>query len=123
MNKKNRKRNNQIIVRMTDEEKSIFDEKVKQSGLTQSEYFRKMALGENVYILASKEEMKELFLEIHKQGNNVNQIAKNLNSGIYVGASKDVKELNETYRELILKVTKLYNRVNNKITRKEKKNE
>ena len=123
MNKKNRKRNNQIIVRMNDEEKSIFDEKVKQSGLTQSEYFRKMALGENVYVLASSEEMKNLFLEIHRQGNNVNQVAKNLNSGIYVGAEKDVKVLNETYRELVLTLTKLYNRVNNKISRKERKNE
>ena len=108
---------------MNDEEKSIFDEKVKQSGLTQSEYFRKMALGENVYVLASPEEMKNLFLEIHRQGNNVNQVAKNLNSGIYIGAEKDVKVLNETYRELILTITKLYNRVNNKISRKERKNE
>lgn len=116
-----RKRNNRITVRFSDEEMKIFEEKVKQSGMTQTNYYRRVLLGENVYVLASPEEMKNLFLEIHRQGNNVNQIAKNLNSGIYVGAEKDVKVLNETYRELVLTITKLYNRVNNKISRKEKK--
>lgn len=106
---------------MNDEEKAIFDEKVKLSGLSQSEYFRKMALGENIYILASKEEMKNLFFEVHKQGVNLNQIAKNLNSGIYIGAEKDIKEVNENYSNLISAITKLYNRVNTRISRKEKK--
>lgn len=105
---------------MSQSEKKIFDSLVKKSGLTQSEYFRKMALGERVFVLGSKEEMKKIYYELNKLGINTNQIAKNLNSNIYIDAHSDIQNLLKNYAELLKVINKLYDRVNQKISRKKK---
>lgn len=103
---------------MTEDEKRIFDKCVSISGLSQSEYFRDVAMGKKIYILGSKEEMKALFYEVHKLGVNTNQIAKNLNSSIYIGANEDMKKLLNDYNILLDKVMKLYDKVNQRISKK-----
>lgn len=107
----NRERKNQIIARMTDDEKKKFDELVKQSGLSQSEYFRRCALKKKIYDFGIKNDMKNVQHELSKIGVNINQIAKNLNSNIYAGADQDVKKMIEQleviqndFRKIILKV-------------------
>ena len=90
MKEENRKRDIRMTVRFNEDEKKIYDEKVKMSNLTSTEYYRKTLLGENIYIIGSAEEMNNIYWEIHKLGVNMNQIAKNLYSNIYSGADEDV---------------------------------
>ena len=107
----NRKRDCAVTIRMNEDEKKKFDELVKQSGLSQSEYFRRCALKKKIYDFGIKNDMKNVQHELSKIGVNINQIAKNLNSNIYTGADQDVKKMIEQleviqndFRKIILKV-------------------
>lgn len=95
-----RERKNQIIVRMTDEEKQKFNELVMKSGLSQSEYFRRCALKKKIYDVGIKADLKKVQYELSKIGTNINQIAYNLNSNIYSGVDKDVKKMTEELEKL-----------------------
>lgn len=110
----NRTRKNQIIVSMNDEEKEKYLQLVEQSGLSQSEFFRRCALKKKIYNFDIKDDMKNIQHELSKIGVNVNQIARNLNSNIYVGADKDVQkmieqleEIQNDFRKIIVKVRSL----------------
>lgn len=107
----NRKRDCAVTIRMNEDEKKKFDELVKQSGLSQSEYFRRCALKKKIYDFGIKNDMKNVQHELSKIGVNINQIAKNLNSNIYTGADQDVKKMIEQleviqndFRKIILRV-------------------
>ena len=69
-----RNRNNKINIFLSDEEKRIFDEKAKSSGLNKSEFFRKIILG---YKLKEKPdpEFYEMLKLLRGMAINVNQIA------------------------------------------------
>lgn len=121
MNKEKANRECRLQIRLSEKEKETLIENAKNCGLSQSEYFRRNALGENIYVLGSKEEMKEILKEIHKTGVNINQIAHNLNSNIYVGVKEDLKEVINQQAEILNKFMKIYNRINKKIEREEKK--
>lgn len=108
---KNRKRNVSVCVRMTEEEKQKFDELVAQSGLSKSEYFIKCALDKKIYNFGIKDELKSVQYELSKIGANINQIAKNLNSNIYVGAEQDAKEISNNLAELQEIFLKILHRV------------
>ena len=99
---------------MNDEEKEKYIELVKQSGLTQSEFFRRCALKKKIYDVGIKADLRKVQHELSKIGTNINQIAWNLNSNIYVGADKDVRamtkaleNLQDDFQKIILKVRKL----------------
>mgnify|MGYP000762496256 CR=1 FL=1 len=74
----NRKRKNQIIVSMNDEEKEKYLELVKQSGLTQSEFFRRCALKKKIYDFGIKNDLKNVQHELSKIGVNINGECLNL---------------------------------------------
>lgn len=110
----NRKRNVAVTVRMTEEEKNKFDELVKKSRLSQSDFFIKTALQKKIYDVGIKNDLRSVQHELSKIGTNINQIAKNLNSNIYSGADKDVREMTESlenlqddFRKIILKIRNL----------------
>lgn len=99
---------------MNDEEKEKYLELVKQSGLTQSEFFRRCALKKKIYDVGIKNDLRSVQHELSKIGTNINQIARNLNSNIYSGADKDVREMTESlenlqedFRKIILKIRNL----------------
>lgn len=104
----------QVKCRMSIDEKVKFDELVKKSGLSQSEYFRRCALKKKIYDTGIKTDMKKVLYELSKIGVNINQIAKNLNSNIYSGAEKDIERMigqleniQNDFREIISKVRSL----------------
>ena len=73
-----RNRNIKINVFLNEEEKKIFDEKVKKSGLNKSEFFRKIILDYQL-----REQPDERFYEIlsllRNMVNNLNQMARTYN--------------------------------------------
>ncbi len=102
-----RKRNLKVNIFLNPDEKKIFEEKAKKSGLNQSEFFRKIILD---YTL--KEQPDERFYEILSQlrgiANNLNQMARvyNRNQG-YVKDYKIVP-LFEEVRDLVLSLQEVY---------------
>ena len=83
-----RNRNIKINIFFNENEKNIFDEKVKKSGLNKSEFFRKIILDYQL-----KEQPDERFYEMLSQlrgmANNLNQMARTYNR--YQGYMKDDK--------------------------------
>ena len=76
----NRKRNVQIKFRVTEEERSLIEEKMKQVPTRNMEaYLRKMAIYGYI-IQVDHSDIKKMTAELQKIGVNINQIAKhNLN--------------------------------------------
>ena len=74
-------------------------EKIKsqseKSNLSMSEYICKILSNRNITVI---EEGRNIFFELNKIGNNLNQIAKKLNAGI--GTEADLKELSNISRGL-----------------------
>ena len=77
--KPNRKRDKRITIRGTPEEKAKIEEKAKEAGLSRNEYMLKSALEKDITSLDNLESINNLRLELKRIGNNLNQIARNLN--------------------------------------------
>ncbi len=73
--------NYEICLRLSQAEKEKLCSDAKQCGLSKTAYLRRLISGKEVKALPTKE-LKELRTEIHKIGNNINQIARKMNAGI-----------------------------------------
>ena len=93
----NRKRNEQLIVRVTPEERELIQKKMRHYGSTNfSRYARKMLLDGYVLRLDLRE-FQKLSGEINAIGVNINQIAKVINEtrSMYVADFIKIKEMVE----------------------------
>ena len=93
----NRKRNVQIIVRVTEDERALIEEKMKQiPTMKLSAYSRKMLIDGYIIVL-DLQEVKTHTAQLQKIGVNVNQIARRINGTgrIYVDDMDEIKRLME----------------------------
>ena len=84
----------QINIRLTDEEFDMIKSRMKKSRFTSmSAYIRKMAI-DGMVVKLDIAELKEICSLLRYNGNNINQIAKRLNEGrqVYYEDIKDIKE-------------------------------
>ena len=72
-----RKKDLQFLIRADEHDASIIRQKVAASGLSQQDYLLKAALEANI---ANPSPIRELLTEYKRQGNNLNQIARAMNS-------------------------------------------
>ncbi len=79
--KKNR-RENRITVRFTEKEKAFLEEKAAEARVTPVEYLRRSICRQQFDYIVYKQ-VDDLIYEIHRIGNNINQIAHNANSGYF----------------------------------------
>jgi len=70
-----------LSVRMSVWERKKLDSMCKASGLTSSAVVRKLIAGASIQENKAKD-MKPLYQEINRIGNNINQIARSVNAGI-----------------------------------------
>ncbi|TPE15680.1 plasmid mobilization protein [Clostridium perfringens] len=89
----NRKREKQIKFYVNEKEYDQIKKKVKKSKLKQQEYLIKSALNKKIIVIDG---LKEILLELSREGNNLNQIAKKINEG----EQKDIKELKNKLNNL-----------------------
>ena len=76
----NRKRKNQLKIYLTDEEKEIFEKKMKLANCkTMSHFLRKCVLEKEIYIV-DLEPFRDLQWLLSNVTNNINQIAKAANT-------------------------------------------
>lgn len=93
----NRKRNVQIIIRVTEEERALIEEKMQQiPTLNLSAYARKMLI-DGYIIMLDLQEVKGHTVQLQKIGVNVNQIAKRINETgqIYTDDMDEIKRVME----------------------------
>lgn len=74
----NRKRSKQVKFWASEEELEKIKKKAEKSKLTQSEYLLRSALDKNIIVV---EGLKDILIELSREGNNLNQITKALNQG------------------------------------------
>ena len=90
-----RKRNVQIIIRVTEEERALIEEKMKQLPTQNlAAYARKMLI-DGYIILLNTPEIKAHAAQLQKIGVNINQIAKRVNetARIYTEDMDELKRL------------------------------
>ena len=76
----NRKRNNQLKIYLTDEEKEVFEKKMKLANCkTMSHFLRKCVLEKEIYVV-DLEPFRNLQWILSNATNNINQIAKATNT-------------------------------------------
>ena len=109
----NRKRNVQIIIRVTEEERSLIEEKMRQiPTLNLSAYARKILI-DGYIITLDLQEVKGHTAQLQKIGVNINQIAKRINETgrIYADDMNEIKRAMEEVwrleRRLLLKLKSL----------------
>lgn len=102
----NRKREKQVKIYLSDEEYNSFISQVEKSNLSQTEFFIKCVTKKKIIVIDG---LKETLVELKRIGANLNQISKNLNSGIFQGATEDIKIIKsdiEKTTDLIIEVLK-----------------
>ena len=85
----NRTRPKQIVIRVSEEELAQIKEKVEQSGKSQQQYIIEALTQSNIVNLDG---LKEIYPELKRQGNNLNQIAKKLNENGYVDYKQEYQQ-------------------------------
>ena len=106
---KNLYRDKQLIVRLTHEEKQIFENKLAMSKIKSMSFFiRKCVLEKEIFVVDMTPIMKIQQL-LSNQANNINQIAKKINTNgvIYRNNIDYIKQLNENLSEEISKIQSL----------------
>ena len=95
----NRKRKNQLKIYLTDEEKEIFEKKMKLANCkTMSHFLRKCVLEKEIYIV-DLEPFRDLQWLLSNATNNINQIAKATNTtGVIY--KKDIDYMREKIENL-----------------------
>ena len=82
---KNLMRSNIITLKLTDIELEVLNEAADITGLSRSEYVRKLLLekqiNHQIEVVADMNDLRKLVSEYGKIGSNLNQIAKHFNSG------------------------------------------
>ena len=100
-----RARLKQVKFWASEKELEQIKKKVKKSKLTQSEYLLRSALDKNILVVDG---LKEILLELSREGNNLNQIAKALNQNEEFKAEQflEIKEKLMDLWSLIEKILK-----------------
>ena len=93
----NRTRPKQIVIRVSEEELAQIKEKVEQSGKSQQQYIIEALTQSNIVNLDG---LKEIYPELKRQGNNLNQIAKKLNENGYVDYKQELPNTMKEVREV-----------------------
>ena len=101
-----RKRDIQLKVRVTPEERTMIETKMAQLGTTNmGAYLRKMAL--DGYILRlDLPELKEMLSQLRYMGNNVNQIAKRANE-VGVIDEMDIRGVSKRQERMLEQMARL----------------
>ena len=73
-----RKRNRVVPVRFTDHELSVIDANAKKANMSRTEFLVSAGMDKPIIIL---DDLKLMLAELRRIGNNVNQLARKVNSG------------------------------------------
>lgn len=96
-------------VRLTPEENAQLEEDQTRTGRSAQDLLRSAYFGKGRVIILMTDEDKDTFLgQINRIGNNVNQIAKKLNTGIIYGFDDDITQVRILLTNLMRWITAKY---------------
>ncbi|HGA3748855.1 MAG: plasmid mobilization relaxosome protein MobC [Clostridiales bacterium] len=109
----NRTRKNQLKIYLTDEEKEIFEKKMKLANCkTMSHFLRKCVLEKEIYIV-DLEPFRDIQWLLSNATNNINQIAKATNTtGVIY--KKDIDYMREKIEKLSREIWQIHSLLLNK---------
>lgn len=102
--KPNRKRPIGVNFYINKDEEKILNEKIEKSNLSKSEYLRKQSLGRKVIVI---EGLDEVALQLKKIGNNLNQIAKAINSGMASDPTIEFEKIEKIFGETLKELNQI----------------
>ena len=111
----NRTRKNQLKIYLTDEEKEIFEKKMKLANCkTMSNFLRKCVLEKEIYIV-DLEPFRDIQWLLSNATNNINQIAKatNITGVIY---KKDIDYMREKIEKLSKEIWDIHSLLLKRVT-------
>ena len=100
-----------VGVRLTVDDHTMLKKKAKDAGLSMTDYLTAVALDKEIIVVEGLDayltEIRQIHHELHKIGNNFNQLKKLANMGkiTFVGGRDMEKALNQ-YWEVLLNLTK-----------------
>lgn len=110
-----RQRNNQIIIRFSDDELSELNDAVSKSGLNKTNFFLQLLRESNIIILT---DLKDICVELKKQGINLNQALRHYHE---TGFSEKIKTAIQNCNELYENSKNIFLSADNKIQKARKK--
>lgn len=94
------KKNKVIRARISTKDYEKFLKRVEESGLTKSEFLRQCATQTKIY---DTDPLRKLYFELKKEGNNLNQLTRQLNQYDKPTEEKiksEIKEIENLYLEI-----------------------
>jgi len=110
-----RERNNQIIIRFSDEELAELKEAISESGLNKTEFFLELLRQGNIIILS---DLKEICVELKRQGVNLNQAMRYYHE---TGVEEEIRIAIYNCNELYERAKNIFLSADNKIQKSRKK--
>ena len=103
--KEKRKRDKTLTIRLTESEKMMIEKKASKAKLNLTEYIISVSSKSKISVT---EDTKPLLLELKRIGNNINQIAMKINSGVISSYNFDevISMQRKIYEQLLLLVGK-----------------
>jgi hypothetical protein len=100
-----RKRDKTLTIRLTESEKMMIEKKASKAKLNLTEYIISVSSKSKISVT---EDTKPLLLELKRIGNNINQIAMKINSGVISSYNFDevISMQRKIYEQLLLLVGK-----------------
>jgi uncharacterized protein (DUF1778 family) len=100
-----RKRDKTLTIRLTESEKMMIEKKASKAKLNLTEYIISVSSKSKISVT---EDTKPLLLELKRIGNNINQIAMKINSGVVSSYNFDevISMQRKIYEQLLLLVGK-----------------
>lgn len=92
-----RKRQHQLLFRLTDAELALFNSKQSASGLNKTEFLLSLLKSATIKVYAFEDSAKQLLNELRKIGVNLNQVAYFVNSGYFDSAKEGFFKMQEAY--------------------------
>lgn len=92
-----RKRQHQLLFRLTDAELALFNSKQSASGLNKTEFLLSLLRSATIKVYAFESNAKQLYNELRKIGVNLNQVAYLVNSGYFNNAKEEFFKMQEEY--------------------------
>lgn len=92
-----RKRQHQLLFRLTDAELALFNAKQSASGLNKTEFLLSLLRSATIKVFAFESSARQLYNELRKIGVNFNQVAYLVNSGYFDSAKEGFLKMQNTY--------------------------
>lgn len=89
-----------ICIRLSEDEFTAINEKRLQTGLNMTDYLVRTLSEKPLLVCSQKTELAQLTAQLQAIGNNLNQVARQLNSGYASGLSPQIQKITDDHEKI-----------------------